>query len=93
MLVIRRRPGETFVIGEDVEVEVLEISGNQVKVGIRAPREILVLRKEVHLTRTENRAASEPPLAGRLETVLDRLRRRTPLAHARGSESVSEPRP
>ena len=58
MLVIRRRPGETVVIGEDVEIEVLEISGNQVKVGIRAPREILVLRKEVQLTRTQNRAAA-----------------------------------
>jgi carbon storage regulator len=74
MLVIRRRPGEIVVIGEDVEVEVLEISGNQVKVGIRAPREILVLRKEVQLTRTENRAASQPPPARRLESVLDRLR-------------------
>ena len=74
MLVIRRRPGETIVIGEDVEVEVLEISGNQVKVGIRAPREILVLRKEIVLTQAENRAASQPPPALQLESILGLLR-------------------
>jgi len=58
MLVIRRRAGESFCIGEDVEVEVLEIASSQVKIGIRAPRQVAVLRGEIHLTQQQNRAAS-----------------------------------
>lgn len=58
MLVIRRRTGEALLVGAEVELEILEISGGQVKLGIRAPREIVVLRKEVKITEEENRAAS-----------------------------------
>lgn len=58
MLVIRRRPGESLLVGDSVEVEVLEVAQGQVKLGIRAPREILVLRKEVKIAAEENRAAS-----------------------------------
>lgn len=48
MLVFMRRNGERVVIDNHVEVVVLEIRGNQVKLGIRAPREIPVHRGEVH---------------------------------------------
>ncbi len=58
MLVIRRRAGESFRIGDDIEVEILETSGGQVKIGIRAPREVPVLRTEVFLTSQQNRAAA-----------------------------------
>ena len=74
MLVIRRRAGETVVIGEDAEVEILEICGNQVKLGIRAPRTVPVVRKEVQLTSAENRAASRPAPPVGMESVLHRLR-------------------
>ncbi|HVT92050.1 MAG TPA: carbon storage regulator [Bryobacteraceae bacterium] len=59
MLVIRRRAGEALLVGDGVELEILEISGGQVKLGVRAPREIVVLRKEVKITEDENRAASQ----------------------------------
>ena len=58
MLVIRRRAGESLLVGDSVEVEVLEVTQGQVKLGIRAPREIVVLRKEVRIAAEENRAAS-----------------------------------
>ncbi len=58
MLVIRRRAGESLLVGDSVEVEVLEVTQGQVKLGIRAPREIVVLRKEVKIAAEENRAAS-----------------------------------
>jgi carbon storage regulator len=58
MLIIRRRPGESLFIGDDVELEILEIAGSQVKLGIRAPKEVTVLRAEIHLTARQNRAAS-----------------------------------
>ena len=58
MLVVRRRQGESLVIGEDVEVVILEAGPNRVKLGIMAPREVLVFRKELELTREQNRAAA-----------------------------------
>ena len=63
MLVIRRRPGEAIVVGDGVEIEVLESSAGRVKLGIRAPRQIQVMRKEVQDTLEHNRsAAREIPL-------------------------------
>ena len=58
MLVIRRRAGEKFVVGKDVEIEVLEVGATQVKLGISAPKNVLILRKEVHITGQQNEAAS-----------------------------------
>ena len=58
MLVIRRRAGESVLIGDGVEVEVLEIAGNQVKIGISAPRDVLILRREVRLTAAQNELAA-----------------------------------
>ena len=58
MLVIRRKAGEAFRIGDAIEVEILEVGANQVKIGIRAPREIAVLRNEVFLTGSQNQAAA-----------------------------------
>jgi carbon storage regulator len=58
MLVIRRRAGESVLIGDGVEVEILEIAGNQVKIGISAPREVLILRREVRLTAEQNQLAA-----------------------------------
>ena len=64
MLVIRRRSGEAVLIGDDVELEVLEIGNSHVKLGIRAPRSITVLRKEIRTAAAENQAASRGiPLA------------------------------
>ncbi|MCB1828697.1 MAG: carbon storage regulator [Gammaproteobacteria bacterium] len=47
MLLLSRRPGEQMLIGDDILVEVLEVSGTQVRLGITAPREVPVLREEL----------------------------------------------
>ena len=47
MLVLRRRAGEAILIGDDIEIEFLELSSQSVKVGIKAPKEICILRKEL----------------------------------------------
>ena len=60
MLVIRRKVGQSLLIGEDVEVEVLDSAGSSVKLGIRAPRSISVARKEIHVVGEQNRAAARP---------------------------------
>jgi len=73
MLVIRRRAGESFLIDGDIEVEVLEISSSQVKLGIVAPRNISILRKEVHITRQQNQAASREISPQELAIVAGKL--------------------
>lgn len=47
MLILSRRHNETIRIGEDVSVTVLEIRGNQVRIGVSAPREVRVDREEI----------------------------------------------
>ena len=47
MLILTRRVGETVVIGNDVTVTVLGVKGNQVRLGVNAPREVAVHREEI----------------------------------------------
>jgi len=58
MLVIRRRAGQSVLIGDNIEIEVIEAGPGKVKLGITAPREVLVLRKEISLTREQNLLAA-----------------------------------
>ena len=44
MLVLRRRAGESLLIGDDIEIELLELTPQGAKIGIRAPRETVILR-------------------------------------------------
>ena len=47
MLILTRRSNETIKIGDDIKVTVLEIKGNQVRLGIEAPGEVVILREEL----------------------------------------------
>ena len=47
MLILTRKPGESINIGDDVSVVVLSNRGNQVRIGINAPKEVTILREEV----------------------------------------------
>ena len=71
---MRRRAGESFLIGE-VEIQVLEVGGSRVKLGIRAPAEMAIVRQEVQVTETENRAAAVPVSRGMIDTLLRQLGR------------------
>ena len=59
MLMIRRRAGESILLGDSIEIHVFEVVGNRVKLGISAPRDVLVLRNELKLTEDFNREASK----------------------------------
>ena len=58
MLVLARRLNESIMIGDDIEVVIIDIKGDQVKLGIRAPKRVTVHRKEIYdEIRKENIAA------------------------------------
>jgi len=60
MLVLTRKVNQSIIIGDDVEVVVLEVRGEQVRIGIKAPKSVAVHRQEVYQQiKDENVAASE----------------------------------
>lgn len=59
MLVLTRKVNQSIVIGDEIEVVVLEVRGEQVRIGVRAPRTIAVHRKEIYeQIRKENLSAA-----------------------------------
>ena len=59
MLVLTRKVNQSIVIGDDIEVVVLEVRGEQIRLGIRAPRDVVVHRKEIYeQIQEETRAAA-----------------------------------
>jgi carbon storage regulator len=74
MLVIRRRVGESLLIGDDIEVEILDSGSSQVKLGIRAPRSVGVLRKEIRIVRDQNRAAARALDGAGVETIAKKFK-------------------
>ena len=59
MLILTRRVGETVMIGSDVTVTVLGVKGNQVRVGVNAPRDVAVHREEIFERIKSGRAAGD----------------------------------
>lgn len=65
MLVLTRKPDQSIMVGNDIEITILEVRGEQVRLGIRAPRHITVHRKEVYeQIRLENQKALEAQKEG-----------------------------
>jgi carbon storage regulator len=61
MLILTRRVGETLVIGDDVTVTVLGVRGNQVRLGVNAPKEVAVHREEIYQRIQMEKGGSESP--------------------------------
>ncbi len=61
MLMMSRREGESILIGDDIEIVIAQIARNRVKLGIRAPRDTMVIAREIKLVRDENVKAATGP--------------------------------
>ncbi|MGA2641141.1 MAG: carbon storage regulator CsrA [Spirochaetia bacterium] len=75
MLILARRIGESIMVGDQVEISVVDIKGDQVKLGIKAPSQVKVYRLEVYAAiQDENRAAAaaSPQTLPRLDELIPR---------------------
>ena len=69
MLVLSRKPGEALRVGENVEITVVEVKGDMVRLGIEAPRDVQIWRKELwEAIVEENRKAAEEAAAASVGT-------------------------
>jgi carbon storage regulator len=73
VLVLTRKSNQSIMIGDDIEVSVLAIMGEKVRIGIQAPRNIPVFRKEVYLEIQQERAAQLSDSAHEVDAALSRL--------------------
>ena len=77
MLVLTRKTNQSIMIGDDVEVTVLAVSRDKIRLGITAPRDIPVFRKEVYLSiKGEEAAEAESNASGAVDEALDELAKR-----------------
>ncbi|MGN7762057.1 carbon storage regulator CsrA [Paenibacillus sp. 22594] len=75
MLVLSRKKGETIVIQDQIELTILSVDGDTVKVGISAPKHVDIFRKEVYLSIQESNRESVAPQQSELNALIHRLRR------------------
>jgi carbon storage regulator len=59
MLILTRRRGETIRIGNDIEITVVEVKASQVRIGIKAPKDVIVDREEIAIRRENERKAKQ----------------------------------
>lgn len=80
MLVLSRKIGQSLLIGNDIRIKVVEIRGQQVRLGLEAPDDVPVIREELHREVAETNAGSAVPEAGAVAELAARLRRQAPKA-------------
>ncbi|MBO4456193.1 MAG: carbon storage regulator CsrA [Lachnospiraceae bacterium] len=75
MLALSRKVNESIMLGNDIEVTVLEIKGDQVKIGIKAPKNVSIFRKEIYVQIEEENKKAAEQTADRetIEKTLDTL--------------------
>jgi carbon storage regulator len=75
MLVLTRKSNQSIMIGDDVEVSILSVMGDKVRIGIQAPQEIPVFRTEIYLEihREDGEGAAQKDVRGEVEEALQEL--------------------
>ena len=73
MLVLTRKTNQSIMIGDDIEVSVLAVSRDKIRLGITAPRDVPVFRKEVYLSIQEEQVGTEGNATKQVDQALDDL--------------------
>ena len=73
MLVLTRKSNQSIMIGDDIEISVLSVMGEKVRIGIQAPRDIPVFRKEVYLEIQQERVAGGDKAREEVDQALRKL--------------------
>ncbi len=74
MLILSRKPGEALVIDGNIEIRIVEVNGDKVKIGISAPKDVPVLRSELCQTVESNQEASNAVTPTALKQMLNTLK-------------------
>ena len=69
MLVLTRKTNQSIMIGDDIEVSVLAVSRDKIRLGITAPRDVPVFRKEVYLSIKDESGGEDTPIEEALEDL------------------------
>jgi len=74
MLILSRKRGETLLINDEIEVKIIDISGDKVKIGIHAPKDVKILRQELRQTMESNKASSSKMSPSKLRSMLSNMK-------------------
>jgi carbon storage regulator len=74
MLVLARKPGESLIINDNIELKIIEISGDKIKIGIQASKDVRILRKELIQTMDSNKASSVKMSPSQLRNMLSDIK-------------------
>lgn len=71
MLILSRKSGETLLINDEIEIKIIDVNGDKVKIGIEAPKNVKILRKELSQTMESNKAAAASVNSKKLFSMLN----------------------
>ncbi|ULO07951.1 carbon storage regulator CsrA [Paenibacillus sp. 19GGS1-52] len=74
MLVLTRKKGESIIIQDNIEITILSVDGDSIRVGISAPKHVDIFRQEVYLSIKESNEESATSSTTNLSALMDRLR-------------------
>ncbi|WNS47063.1 carbon storage regulator CsrA [Paenibacillus sp. MMS20-IR301] len=75
MLVLTRKKGESIIVQDNIEITILSVEGDVVKVGINAPKHVDIFREEVYISIKEANKESAAPAPTNLDALMERLRK------------------
>lgn len=74
MLILSRKSGETLLINDEIEVKIIDINGDKVKIGIEAPKNVKILRKELSMTMESNKASAASVNSKKLFSMINDMK-------------------
>lgn len=77
MLVLTRKPNEAIMIGDDIEITILSVEGEQIKLGINAPKNVEIHRKEIYLSIQQENSEAVKTESNLLENINEYFKKKS----------------